>query len=313
MRENNEQVIEDLDKQDDQSLWDIAGDMNKYNFVVSLEGKSRFLWISAIILLVVAVILYLVMPTMLPGIDLVELDSDEDIAVAVSSDTVYMVDFDRADAIRYADHDLENVSGIHIGKEVVTLFDLKDKMVQSFNYADSDEVIADQTKELTENLLEASAIITGGGCTFFISTTSIVLMRKNGDMEVIDDVPKIRYPSSITADEETIWMGDFDRIIRIDNGINSITPFEYKPIKHVTTIDGDLAIIYENGLFIRIDEDGETVNQQNLSPWTNYRQTAVSDTEGEVTISANKLTLQMGYTTDSSPSKRFVIKREDEQ
>jgi len=312
MEEQNKHTPECEDN-DRQSLWDSAGDMSKYNFIASLEGKSTFLWISAIILLVTAVILYLVMPSVLPGIDMVELDTESSIAVAVSSDTVYIINYDREDAIDHTSHDLDDVSGIHIGDNRITLFDMKNSMMQTFDNNLTWGFETNKPIELAETIQDAGAIITGGGSTYFISTTEIIEMRRNGDTEVIKEVPKIRYPSSITTNGDTVWMGDFDRIIRIDDSIDSITPFKDRPIKHLTVIDGNLGIIYENGLYIVLDDDGEIVDQKRLSSWTNYRQTAVSDAEGELTVSAKGLTLQTGHTTDTQPSKQFDIKREDSQ
>ncbi len=46
----------------EKSLWQQAQTMNKFNFVSSLEGKSRFLWVLSAILILLCVVLFFVIP-----------------------------------------------------------------------------------------------------------------------------------------------------------------------------------------------------------------------------------------------------------
>lgn len=287
-------------------LWQAARDMNKFNFVAGLEGKAKSLWISSIILIIVAIVLYFVVPGPGPTITHVELFESQNITAVATPDNVFLIDTTDYEPIKTLDFDLEQVDGISLSSKELTLYDLKSHKKEIIQLKkDGDSKIMDI------NINQTVTYKNSNEHEFFFSWEGITIVSDNGDKFTISDVSEIRFFSSMTITDDNIWVADYDRLLHkndVDSNWNSITLREDKPIKHVTTLENDLCIIYEDGKYLRIDDGGNILEQKNLASWTGFGHGRISDVEGNTVVSANGYVVQIGTITDSKPEKTINLK-----
>jgi hypothetical protein len=303
---NQEEKQENSGAETQGDLWQAARDMNKFNFVAGLEGKAKSLWISSIILIILAIVLYFVIPGPGPTITHVELFESQNITAIATPDNVFLIDTTNYETTKTLNFDLEQIDGINLSKKELTLYDLKNHKKEII------QLRGDKNSEVSEMKLNKTVTFKNSNdYNFFFSWEGISIIPEGEIMYSISDVSEIRFFSSMTITDDNIWVADYDRLLHkngVDSNWKSITLREDKPIKHITTLENDLCIIYEDGKYLRIDDGGNILEQKNLSSWTGFGHGKISDVEGNTVVSANGYVVQIGTITDSKPEKTINLK-----
>ncbi|MEZ4812084.1 MAG: hypothetical protein R2883_01095 [Caldisericia bacterium] len=288
----------------EQELWNDAKLVDKSNFVASLEGKSKGLWISVIVLFIIVVIVFFVIPKPFSPIEHIEYFEEQNTIIATNKNNIFVIDTNKNILLQTLSINYISIDGIDFDDDELIVYDLKEgtKSVFGSNFK-SIETIPD------DNLEGVTVFKNSHGDRYFFTGEKL-------DVEYWDDMSGsftgldyVRFFSSAVCVQDFTWFADYDRVFPVDmpwKDDRFITPRENQPIKHLSAIDDKLLIIYEDGMLLEIDGDGKITEKKKIEPWTGYNK--VSDIEGETIVSGIGNIIQIGNVYDAEPEKTYDLK-----
>ncbi len=300
-----EQEIKKDETRTEQELWHDAKLVDKSNFVASLEGKARGLWVSVIVLFIIVVIVFFVVPKPFSSIEHIEYFQKQGKVVATNKKNIFIIDTNKDILLQTLSIGNTSIDGIDFVDGELTIYDLKEetKTVFGSDYKSMDSMI-------DEDLEGVTVFKNSHGDRYFFTGEKLDVEYRDDMSGSFTGLDYVRFFSSAVCTEQDVtWFADYDRVFPVDMPWKEdrfITPRENQPIKHLSTIDDKLLIIYEDGMLLEIDSDGKITEKKKIEPWTGYNK--VSDIEGETIVSGIGNIIQLGNVYDSEPEKTYNLK-----